>query len=208
MKQIHSRLHSLLPGVLAVLLLLSATAQAATVTIQSDHLDIWHDKQQALFVGNVHLVRDDFELFCDSLRAFYKSEKDGGGIDHALAIGHVRLLQGDKKGTADRAIIDNNKQIITLKGHAVMQQVGGRIEGDIIVHDMVSKTTEVRQGKHGRVHLRIDDKKAAPASTSTEKKAAKQKKNKQETDNPDKLQEGKRVGSETIEPDAAEVTQP
>jgi len=164
MKKIHLRLNMLLPGMLALLLMLGATAQAATVTIQADHLDIWHDKQQALFTGNVHLVRDDFELFCDSLRAFYKSKKDGGGIDHALAIGHVRLLQGDKKGSADSAIIDNNKQIITLKGHAVMQQVGGRIEGDIIIHDMVAKTTEVRQGKHGRVHLRIDDKKTSPAS--------------------------------------------
>ncbi len=144
-------------GLLVLFFFAAPVAHAATLTIQSDHLDVWDDKQQALFTGSVHLVRDDFELFSDSLRAFYKSEKEGGGIDHALAIGHVRLLQGGKRGSADRALINNRKQIVTLKGHAVMEQEGGRIEGDIIVHDIVAKTTEVRQGKNGRVRLRIDD---------------------------------------------------
>ncbi|MDX8392678.1 MAG: LptA/OstA family protein [Mariprofundaceae bacterium] len=150
---------------MCVLMLIGTPAQAQTMTIQSNHLEIWHDKQQALFTGSVHLVRDDFELFCDSLRAFYTSEKDGGGIDHALATGHVRLIQGDKEGRADSAVIDNKKQIVTLKGHAIMQQEGGRIEGDIIVHDMVGKTTEVRQGENGRVRMRIDD--ASTASKPT-----------------------------------------
>jgi len=144
-------------SLLAVFFFAASVVHAATLTIQSDHLDVWDDKQQALFTGNVHLVRDDFELFCDSLRAFYKSDKEGGGIDHALAIGHVRLRQGDKKGSADRALINNRKQVVTLQGHAVMEQQGGRIEGDIIVHDIAAKTTEVRQGKDGRVRLRIDD---------------------------------------------------
>ncbi len=214
MKYIHLRVNFLLFGVLALLLLLGSTTQAATVTIQSDHLDIWHDKQQALFTGNVHLVRDDFELFCDSLRAFYKSEKDGGGIDHALAIGDVRLLQGDKKGSADSAVIDNEKQIITLKGNAVMQQVGGRIEGDIIVHDMVAKTTEVRQGENGRVRLRIDDKNAAPAKSSAAKtspaKSSTEEIATQKQDKPEKAapQADKRLANEVLAPAASEATQP
>ena len=87
---------------------LSVTAWAATVTVQSDHLDIWEQKQEALFVGRVHLVREDFELFCDRLRAFYKKGSEGGGIDHALATGHVRMIQGEKKGTSDSAVIDNS----------------------------------------------------------------------------------------------------
>jgi lipopolysaccharide transport protein LptA len=135
------------------------TAQAETVTIKSDHLDIWEQKQEALFTGSVHLVRGDFELFCDSLRAFYLSGAEGGGIDRAHAVGHVRMIQGGKKGTSDSAIIDNKKQIVTLSGHAVMEQDGGRVEGETIVHNLAAKTTEVLQGGDGRVTLRIDDKK-------------------------------------------------
>lgn len=139
-------------------MLLPAAAWAGTVTVQSDHLDIWEKKQEALFTGHVHLVRDDFELFCDSLRTYYRDAKQGGGIDHALATGHVRMIQGDKQGSSDSAVIDNNKQIVTLRGHAVMQQQGGRVSGETIVHNLKTKTTEVLQGEGGRVTLRIDEK--------------------------------------------------
>jgi len=132
---------------------------ATTVTVQSDHLDIWEQKQEALFTGSVHLVREDFELFCDSLRAFYRNAKEGGGIDHALATGHVRMIQGKKKGSSDSAVIDNRKQLVTLRGHAVMVQEGGRVAGETIVHNLASRTTEVMQGQNSRVTMRIDDKK-------------------------------------------------
>ena len=138
---------------------MTSMAWAATVTVQSDHLDIWEKKQEALFVGRVHLVREDFELFCDSLRAFYKKGSEGGGIDHALATGHVRMIQGEKKGTSDSAVIDNSRQIVTLRGNAEMEQEGGVVTGEIIVHHLNSKSTEVLQGENGRVTLRIDDQK-------------------------------------------------
>ncbi|OIQ01248.1 MAG: hypothetical protein COS82_01820 [Zetaproteobacteria bacterium CG06_land_8_20_14_3_00_59_53] len=144
----------LLCGVLAI----PPAARATTLTVQSDHLDIWENRQEALFTGSVHLVREDFELFCDSLRAFYRTGEKGGGIDHALATGHVRMIQGDKQGTSDSAVIDNDKQIVTLRGNAVMVQEGGRVAGDTIVHDLNAKTTEVLQGEGGRVTLRIDEK--------------------------------------------------
>jgi len=126
---------------------------AGPVTVQADHLDIWHNKQQALFAGNVHLKRDDFELFCDQLKVFYI---ESSGIERAEATGHVRMQQGDKHGQANKAELDNKRQILTLTGHAVMEQPGGRIEGETIIHDIQKKTTEVRQGKNGRVKLRID----------------------------------------------------
>ncbi|MDQ6959490.1 MAG: lipopolysaccharide transport periplasmic protein LptA [Mariprofundaceae bacterium] len=128
-------------------------AWAGPVTVQADHLDIWHGKKQALFAGNVHLKRDDFELFCDALRVFY-AEKSG--IERGVATGHVRMQQGDKHGHADKAELDNKHQILTLTGHAVMEQPGGRIEGATIIHHIQEKTTEVRRGKGGRVKLRID----------------------------------------------------
>ncbi|MDQ6972789.1 MAG: LptA/OstA family protein [Mariprofundaceae bacterium] len=148
-------------------LFVAVNVQAATVTVQSDHLDIWEQKNEALFTGQVHLLREDFELFSDSLRVFYNKGEQGGGIDHALATGHVRMIQGDKKGSADSAVIDNKHQLVTLKGNAVMEQAGGRVQGETIVHDMAAKTTEVRQGAGGRVRLRIDDAQATPDGVGT-----------------------------------------
>ena len=157
--------HSLLIALFLCLAMLPTVVLATTLTIKSDHLDIWEAKQEALFSGSVHLVREDFELFCDSLRVFYLSGKDGGGIDHALAKGHVRIIQGGKEGLSDSAMIDNRKQVVTLLGNAVMLQEGGRVEGESIVHNMAAKTTEVKQGESGRVTLRIDDEKVEDAGT-------------------------------------------
>jgi len=140
-------------SVLAVVLSGVYPAWAGPVTVQADHLDIWHNKQQALFAGSVHLKRDDFELFCDKLKVFYT---EGSGIERAEATGYVRMQQGDRHGRADSAELDNKRQILTLSGHAEMEQPGGRIEGETIIHNIQKKTTEVRQGKDGRVKLRID----------------------------------------------------
>jgi len=142
-------------------------AWAGPVTVQADHLDIWHGKQQALFAGSVHLKRDDFKLFCDKLKVFYT---EGNGIERAEATGHVRMQQGDKHGRANRAELDNKRQILMLIGHAEMEQPGGRIEGETIIHNIRKKTTEVRQGKHGRVKLRID---AASKGASSDKASGK-----------------------------------
>jgi len=128
-------------------------AWAGSITVQADHMDVWHGKRQALFTGKVHLKRDDFELFCDKLKAFYA---EGSGIERAVATGHVRMRQGDKHGRSDKAELDNKHQILTLTGHAVMEQTGGHLEGEIIIHHIQEKTTEVRQGKGARVKLRID----------------------------------------------------
>jgi len=141
-------------AVFTAVFLAAAGARAGPVTVQADHLDVWHDKKEALFTGDVHLVRDDFELFCDRLRTFYE---EGGSIERGVAVGHVRMRQGGKHGRADRAILDNKRQILTLMGHARMEQPGGRIEGATIVHNIRTKTTEVRPGKGGRVKLRIDE---------------------------------------------------
>jgi len=139
-------------------------AWAGPVTVQADHLDIWNNKKQALFTGNVHLKRDDFELFCDSLRVFY-TEKNG--IDRGVATGHVRMQQGDKHGHSDRADLDNKHQILTLTGHAVMEHASGRIEGATIIYHIQEKITEVLRGKGERVKLRIDANSANKASGKT-----------------------------------------
>jgi len=161
------RVVAALTSALVIVFLGAYSAWAGPVTVQAAHLDIWHDKQQALFTGNVHLNRDDFELFCDKLRVFYT---EGSGIERAEATGHVRMQQGDKHGRANKAELDNKRQILTLTGHAEMEQPGGRIEGETIIHNIQKKTTEVRPGKNGRVKLRID---SDPAGNSSGKVSGK-----------------------------------
>ena len=134
--------------------LLPGIGWAAPLTIQADHLDVWHDKHRARFTGHVHLTRADFVLDCDVLRVRYARN---GEIETAIATGHVHMRQGGRRGQADRVRLDNRNQRLVLEGHAVMNQPGGTVRGDVIIHDLRRKTTEVhRRGHSGQVRLRID----------------------------------------------------
>lgn len=132
-------------------------AWAGPLHVQAEKLEVLHAKQQAIFTGDVLLTRDDFWLRCDRLLAYYQEQ--GGGLERAEAFGHVRLQQGDKDGTAERAILDQRANTLTLIGHAVMEQAGGRVSGEIIVHDLTHRRTEIKPGKGGRVKLHLESEK-------------------------------------------------
>jgi len=140
----------------AILLAILCTgrALAGPLQIESNRLEIQHARQQAIFTGDAHLIRDDFELWSDKLVAHY--EAGSGGLEWAEAFGHVRMKKLDKRGSSDKAVLDNLKHTITLIGHAEMQQEDGAVRGSTIVHDLQADHTEVLQGETGRVKMRID----------------------------------------------------
>jgi len=130
-------------------------ALAGPLQIESQRLEVRHASQQAIFTGNVHMTRDEFELWSDRLVAHYASKT--GSLERAEAFGHVRMKKQDKRGASDKAVLDNLRHTITLIGHAEMQQEGGIVRGSTIVHDLKADHTEVLQGDTGRVKMRIDD---------------------------------------------------
>jgi len=137
-----------------IAILCTGRALAGPLQIESNQLDIQHARQRAIFTGDAHLIRDEFELWSDKLVAYY--EAGSGRLERAEAFGHVRMKKLDKRGSSDKAVLDNLKQTITLIGHAEMQQEGDIVRGSTIVHDMQTDHTEVLQGETGRVKMRID----------------------------------------------------
>jgi len=111
-----------------------------------------HKKERAEFINNVHLKRDDFQLHCDKLTAYYKENK----LTRAVATGHIRLHQKEISGSSDKAILDQKNNILTLIGNAVLEQPGGRIEGETITHNLNLEETSVQSVKGGRTHMTID----------------------------------------------------
>lgn len=147
----------IIPGIIFACLCCGSVARADTIQIESDHLEIQHADHTAFFTGNVHLTRGTFELFCNRLVAYYS--KDGhSGVDKADAFGNVRMKQENKRGKSDKAKLDNRRQILTLIGHAEMEDPEGRVQGSTIVHNINTNETVVRQGETGRVQLHLDSK--------------------------------------------------
>jgi len=122
------------------------------VQIEAGKMTLYHKKNKVVFTHNVHLTREDFELYCDRLVAYYTDKN----LDHADAFGHIRLRHGKAKGSSDKAVLNQAKGILTLSGNAVLEQDGNHVEGDQIVHDMNRNQTIVLPVKGGRTHMTIE----------------------------------------------------
>jgi len=128
---------------------------AGTMQIEAEKMIFFHKENKVEFTNNVQVERDDFIMNCDRLVVNY-SEGENTKMETADAFGHVVMTQGDKKGQSDTARLDQKNNILTLKGNAIMEQPGGRIEGETIIHNMASEKTEVRPLKGGRTHMTIE----------------------------------------------------
>lgn len=136
-----------------MILLLSPLVWAGPIEISADRLMVKNKAKLAIFEGHVRLAQDDFVLHCDRLEAFYN---ENHRLDHAKALGNVQMSQDGKKGKAKTAFLDQRKGRLTLKGDAVLEQKGGFIKGETIIHDLKSGDTKVLQGEGGKVELFLE----------------------------------------------------
>lgn len=142
-----------LPILAALIALLPATvAWAGAIEIESDRMTFEHKLDRAEFNDQVHLIRDDFELWCDRMVAFFKENQ----LEHAEAYGHVRLKQGKVDGSSEEATLDQINGIMTLIGNARLEQEGSSVEGETIVYDTRKEKTVVKPAAGGRTHMFIE----------------------------------------------------
>jgi lipopolysaccharide export system protein LptA len=128
---------------------------AGAMQIEAEKMIFYHKQNRVEFTKNVRVKRDDFIMSCDRLVVNY-SKGENTQLEFVDAFGHVTMTQGARKGKADTARLDQKKNTLTLKGNAVLEQPGGRIEGETIIHYMSSEKTEVYPLKGGRTHMMIE----------------------------------------------------
>lgn len=136
---------------------LTGLAEAGAIRIESKSLTVEHKNNRVEFKGSVRLTRDDFELQCDRLVAFYH-QRAGGELERAEAYGHVTMQQGEKRGSSNEATYIQSKGILILIGDAKVEDPEGTIQAEKIVHNTQTMETRVQQGASGgRVHLTFED---------------------------------------------------
>ncbi len=141
---------------LPLVLLLATVAHAEPVEITSQSLAVNHARNQAEFKGGVHLIRDDFDLRCDRLVAYY-NPGGKGELERAEAFGRVRMQQGGKRGASDKATYNQAKSTLILIGNASVEDKDGVIRGEKIIHNLQTRETRVLQGSAGgRVRMTLE----------------------------------------------------
>jgi lipopolysaccharide export system protein LptA len=136
-------------------MLLPSLLWAGAMQIEAEKMIFYHKQNRVEFTRNVQVKRDDFIISCDRLVVNY-SKGENTQLEFVDAFGHVTMTQGARQGKADTARLDQKKNILTLIGNAVLEQPGGRIEGETIIHHMSSEKTEVYPVKGGRTHMTIE----------------------------------------------------
>jgi len=141
--------------------------------ITADRLEAYKEKEMATFSGHVVATQDDWVLTSDVLTFYFEKAKEksdgvgsrqiegGGEISRIEAGGNVRITQGERIVTGEKAIFYRGEQKIIVTGDPVLREGDNIIEGDRVIVFLEEKRGVVEGTKGKRVSATIypDEKK-------------------------------------------------
>ncbi len=153
------------------------------IHIQAGRLEADHGSQVVRFVGNVIVLQDDAALNCDILLLYYQAAEKpeppageqaadplgqlpetSGEIERLIALGRVRLVQGERQATAGRAEYNHEQQTITLTDNPLVMQGPNSISGSTILIHVPNQRVEVAGSRSQRVSVTINPRSAEEAA--------------------------------------------
>ncbi len=117
-------------------------AKEAPLYIQSDQMEIDHNKRVIVFTGHAKAKQEDIIVQADLMRVYYKTsstqEKETKNIskqqiERIEAEGHVIITQGERKAKGERALFLKDKGKIILTGHPLLQEGENVIKGEKVI---------------------------------------------------------------------------
>ena len=98
------------------------------IEITADSMELQRKTNTIIYKGNVLVVRDDVKITSDVLSARYDA-KDGG-LRSVVAEGTVRVRDGGREMTGDKAVFDGPEETITVSGNTTVRDGNNSISGD------------------------------------------------------------------------------
>ncbi len=142
----------------ALPLLAAPLAGQVPVAIEADSMEYLHKAGRILFHGQVHVTRQDMELWADRIivqleeAAKNATKAASGNVRTITAEGNVRLQAAQNRtGQAKRAVYDARTEKVTLEGDPVVREGDNSIRGEVIIFHLSDGTSEVRGGPKQRV---------------------------------------------------------
>lgn len=135
------------------------------VTITSDTMEALSEQNIVIFKGNVVAV-EDFTICSDELYIRYDENKD---ISEIEAGGNVRIFQGNKTSTSEKAVYNRTDRKVVLTGKPQVKQCTDTIKGDRITVFLDKDNAMVESDTGGRVRAVIMPEKKCPEGAVQEK---------------------------------------
>ena len=124
-----------------------ATSQADMFEVEADKVDVYKNRGEAFFQGNVKATRKDMTVQGKTLRMFY--DKTTKKVVRMTAAGDVVIHWQDRVATCDQATYLINEKQMYLTGNVVMTRGEDRMVCERFYMDTV-KEVQSCQGKPGK----------------------------------------------------------
>lgn len=123
------------------------------IDIVSDSVETYSKENLIIFKGNVMARQKDIIIYADSIEAVIV--EDGKGIEKVIAGGNVKIQQGVRVASCQKAIFYNLDQKVVLTGNPKIWEGDNVVSGDEIIFDIEKSRFEVKGGSGQRGKARI-----------------------------------------------------
>ncbi len=136
---------------------LSLTSRKAPIHIRSHDLEFFYAENRIQYRGNVVVTQGEMTLKSDRLTVRYEDPGPIGAsataqqrLKHIVAEGRVEITSGERRATSRKAIFNQEKRTVTLRGNAVLREGPNQVKGDIVTVFLDENRSIVKGGKGKR----------------------------------------------------------
>lgn len=137
---------------------LSLTSRKDPIHIRSHDLEFFYEEKRIQYRGNVVVTQGDMTLKSDRLTVLYEDPASTAASDaaaqqrlkHIVAEGRVEITSGERRATSRKAVFNQKKRTVTLRGNAVLQEGPNQVKGDIVTVFLDENRSIVKGGKGKR----------------------------------------------------------
>ena len=138
---------------------LSLTSRKDPIHIRSHDLEFFYEEKRIQYRGNVVVTQGDMTLKSDTLTVLYEdpgsqqTNSDSTNrqrLKHIVAEGHVEITSGERRATSRKAVFNEKKRTVTLRGNAILQEGTNQVKGDVVTVFLDEKRSVVKGGKGKR----------------------------------------------------------
>jgi lipopolysaccharide export system protein LptA len=105
------------------------------------------------FQGNVLAKQGDLTIHADVARVYYDKKEGGTEIREIVASGNVKIFEGDRLATGNRAVLNNREQKIVLTEQPKVWQGKDMVSGEKITIFLKEDKSIVEGGSGRRVEV-------------------------------------------------------
>jgi lipopolysaccharide export system protein LptA len=135
---------------------LGKTAEGAynqPLRITAQELEADNKSRVITFRGKVEARQGDLTISADTAQVFYEKKEEGNEIREVVAAGNVKVQEGDRLATGQKAVFATREQKITLTGQPKVWQGKDMVSGEKIIVLLNEEKSFVESGPDRRVEV-------------------------------------------------------